>query len=212
MAVTEILLSDPVTTLVTKTNTIASNLGDASTLSTTATNLVAAINEINTQVNKVDSADVISLIQANAIDSAEVLALIRADSGETSIMSNFQKDSARGIGFDSAEGKFFIPSNVINSSMLEPLSVTLAKVAADAIDGTKLADNAVNSEHYTDGSIDTIHIGDLQVTTAKIADDNVTEAKIGDDAVSSVQLKTLSTLLIKNSAGSTLKTIHGAGA
>jgi len=201
MAVTEILLSDPVTTLVTKTNTIASNLGDVATLSTTATNLVAAINEINIQ-DKVDSADVISLIQANAMDSAEVLALIRADSGETSIMSNFQKDSANGIGFDSSEGRFFIPSNTINSSMLEPLSVTLAKVAADAIDGTKLADNAVNSEHYTDGSIDTIHIGDLQVTTAKIA----------DDAVGSVQLKTLSTLLIKNSAGSTLKTIHGAGA
>ena len=55
MAVTEILLSDPVTTLVTKTNTIASNLGDVATLSTTATNLVAAINEINIQVNKVDN-------------------------------------------------------------------------------------------------------------------------------------------------------------
>ena len=91
MAVTEILLSDPVTTLVTKTNTISSDLGDKAALTTTdKSNLVAALNEINTQLNKVDSADVISLIQANAMDSAEVLALIRADSGETSIMSNFQ--------------------------------------------------------------------------------------------------------------------------
>ena len=49
------------------------------------------------------------------------------------------------------------------------------------------------------------------VTTSRIGDDQVTEDKIGDDAVSSVQLKTLSTLLIKDSAGSTLKTIHGAG-
>ena len=202
MAVTEILLSDPITTLVTKTNTIASNLGDASTLSTTATNLVAAINEINTQVNKVDSADVISLIQANAMDSAEVLALIRADSGETSIMSNFQKDSANGIGFDSSEGRFFIPSNTINSSMLEPLSVTLAKVAADAVDGTKIADNSVNSEHYVDGSIDTAHI----------ANDQITEDLMADDAIGSTQLKSVSTLLIKDSAGSTLKTLHGAGA
>ncbi len=132
MAVTEILLSDPVTTLVTKTNTIASDLGDKTTLTTTnKSNLVAALNEINTQVNlletqvdKVDSADVISLIQANAMDSAEVLALIRADSGETSIMSNFQKDSANGIGFDSGQGRFFIPSNVINPSMLKS-AVTL---------------------------------------------------------------------------------------
>ena len=171
MAVTQINLSDPVTTLVTKTNTIASDMGDAATLSTTATNLVAAINEINTQVNKVDSADVINLIRANAMDSSEVLALIRADSGETSIMSNFQKDSANGIGFDSSQGRFFIPSNVINASMIEP--------------------NAV--------------------TEVKIEDNSITEAKMADDAISSVELKSLSTLLIKDSAGSTLKTIHGAG-
>ena len=162
MAVTEIFLSDPVTTLVTKTNTIGSDLGDKATLTTTdKSNLVAALNEINAQLNKVDSADVISLIRANAMDSSEVLALIRADSGETSIMSNFIKDSANGIGFDSAEGRFFIPPNVINASMIEPNAVT--------------------------------------------------EAKMADDAISSVELKSLSTLLIKDSSGSTLKTIHGAG-
>lgn len=172
MAVTQINLSDPVTTLVTKTNTIASDLGDKALLSTTdKSNLVAAINEINTQVNKVDSADVINLIQANAMDSSEVLALIRADSGETSIMSNFQKDSANGIGFDSSQGRFFIPSNVITASMMKQ--------------------NAI--------------------TEPKIANNSITEAKMADDAISSVELKSLSTLLIKDSAGSTLKTIHGAG-
>ena len=173
MAVTQINLSDAVTTLVTKTNTISSDLGDKALLSTTdKSNLVAAINEINTQVNKVDSADVINLIQANAMDSAEVLAIITADSGSSNIISNFQKDSANGIGLDSSQGRFFIPTGTINTSMLE----------IDAI------------------------------TTSRIGNDQVTEDKIGDDAVSSVQLKTLSTLLIKDSAGSTLKTIHGAGA
>ena len=65
-----------------------------------------------------------------------------------------------------------------------------------------VADDSINSEHYVDGSIDTAHI----------ADDQVTEAKMADDAIGSAQLKTLSTLLIKNSSGSTLKTVHGAGA
>ena len=163
MAVTTINLSDPVTTLVTKTNTIASDLGDKAALNTTdKSNIVAAINEINTQIGKVDSADVINLIKANAMDSSEVLALIQADSGETSIMSNFQKDSANGIGFDSSQGRFFIPIGTINTSMLENVTVT--------------------------------------------------EAKIADDAVGSGQLKSLSTLLIKDSAGSTVKTVHGAGA
>ena len=42
--------------------------------------------------------------------------------------------------------------------------------------------------------------------------DAVTEAMMADDSVGSTQLKTLSTLQILNSAGTTLKTIHGAGA
>ena len=61
-------------------------------------------------------------------------------------------------------------------------------------------------------SVTTSDIVDLNVTTAKIANDAVTEAKIGDDAVGTDQLKSLSTLLIINSAGTTVKTLHGAGA
>ena len=57
-----------------------------------------------------------------------------------------------------------------------------------------------------------VTIKDGGVVTAELADDAVTEAKIADDAVGQDQLKTLSTLLIKNSSGSTLKTVHGAGA
>ena len=162
MAVTQINLSDPVTTLVTKTNTISSDLGDKATLTTTdKSNLVAAINEINTQVNKVDSADVINLIQANSMDSSEVINLIGRDSSQANIMSNFQKDSANGIGFDSSQGRFFIPIGTVNTSMIEPNAITAAKVA--------------------------------------------------DDAIGSAALNSLSTLLIKDSAGSTLKTLHAAG-
>ena len=163
MAKTIINLSDPVSTLVTKTNTISSHLGDITQLNTTGadSDIVQAINAINTKANNVDSSVIISLARSNSLDSSEVLALIKADSGETSIMSNFQKDSANGIGFDSSQGRFFVPSNTINTAMIE----------ADAI----------------------------------------TEAKMADDAISSAELKSLSTLLIKDSAGSTLKTIHGAG-
>ena len=165
MAVTNISLSDAVTTLVTKTNTIASDLGDAATLSTTATNLVAAINEINTQVNKVDSADVINLIRANAMDSSEVLALIRADSGETSIMSNFIKDSANGIGFDSSQGRFFIPSNVITASMMKQNAITEPKIANNAITEDKMADDAISSTELK--NVVTLNIIDASGSTVK---------------------------------------------
>jgi hypothetical protein len=57
--------------------------------------------------------------------------------------------------------------------------------------------------------------GDVTISSSgavTIANDAVEEAMIANDAVGSAELKTLSTLLIKNSAGTTLKTVHGAGA
>jgi len=62
--------------------------------------------------------------------------------------------------------------------------------------------DSIDSDEYIDGSIDTAHI----------ADDQITEAKMANDAIGSAELKTLSTLLIVNSSGSTLKTLYGAGA
>jgi hypothetical protein len=57
MAITVINLSDPISTLVTKTNTISSDMGDKASLATTdTTNLVAAINEINTKIADIDTA------------------------------------------------------------------------------------------------------------------------------------------------------------
>jgi len=50
------------------------------------------------------------------------------------------------------------------------------------------------------------------VTGTIIAADTVAEANMADDAIGAAQLKTLSTLLIKNSGGTTLKTLYGAGA
>ena len=38
------------------------------------------------------------------------------------------------------------------------LSVTTAKINADAITGAKIADDALDSEHYTDASIDAAHL------------------------------------------------------
>ncbi len=57
--------------------------------------------------------------------------------------------------------------------------------------------------------------GDITIASngaVTIANDSVTEAMMANDAIGSAELKTLSTLLIKNSSGTTLKTVHGAGA
>ena len=100
MAKTIINLTDPISTLVTKTNTISSHIGD------------------------------ISLIGSNSMDSSEVLAIITADSGSSSIISNFQKDSANGIGLDSSQGRFFVPINTLTSSKFSNPVTLLIKDSA----------------------------------------------------------------------------------
>ena len=45
-----------------------------------------------------------------------------------------------------------------------------------------------------------------------ITTNTVAEANMADDAIGQDQLKTLVTLLIKNSSGTTLKTLYAAGA
>jgi hypothetical protein len=57
-----------------------------------------------------------------------------------------------------------------------------------------------------------VTIKPLGVSEAQINTNAVTKTKIGDDAVGSAELDTVQTLLIKNSAGSTLKTMYTAGA
>ena len=132
MAKTIINLTDPISTLVTKTNTISSHIGDITQLNTTGadSDIVQAINAINVKADNTDSSTILSLISANSMDSSEVLALIKADSGETSIMSNFQKDSANGIGLDSSQGRFFVPINTLTSSKFSNPVTLLIKDSA----------------------------------------------------------------------------------
>src|SRR6056300_686875 len=109
MAKTFINLSDPVSTFVEKTNLISTHLGDISLLNVGSANdsdLVEAINYMNVIVQKTDSDDIINRI-------------ITTDY----VRGKFQSDSANGIILDSSDGTFSIPSNVINTAMLESNSV-----------------------------------------------------------------------------------------
>ena len=75
-----------------------------------------------------------------------------------------------------------------------------------------MAANSVDSDQYVDGSIDAAHIANDQINSQHYAADSIDEEHIANDAVGSAELKSLSTLLIINAAGSTVKTCHTAGA
>ena len=78
-----------------------------------------------------------------------------------------------------------LADNAVDSEHYTDGSIDLVHLAADSVNGTKIADDAIDSEHYTDASIDTAHIANLQITTGLIAADAVTAAKIGDNVIDS---------------------------
>lgn len=85
MALTPILLSDAVSTLVTKTNAIITDVGNKDNLTTTAkSDLVVAINEINATLATIDTPEEIALQVETYFNTA----------GRTYDVTGFHADSA----------------------------------------------------------------------------------------------------------------------
>jgi len=123
--------------------------------------------------NSVDSAQLIAgavdlaHMSANSVDSAQLIA------GAVDL-AHMSVDS---VGSDQYVNQSILTAHVGNAQ------ITLAKLAADSVDGTKIADDAVNSEHYAAGSIDAEHYALGSVETAALANDAVETAKIRDGNV-----------------------------
>lgn len=169
MAITTVNLSDPVSTWVTKTNEIATNVGDKTLLQTSATSdLVAAINEVNTLVN------------ADLNDSAEILRIFGA---------------GQGLTYDSSAGTFSIVDSGIDGAMLDndiiierhianativnshiaPDAVDTLALAGDAVTNAKLADSSVGFENMQASSIKSVNFASS--TTLLIKDSAGTTLK-----------------------------------
>ena len=154
MAVTTINLSDPISTLVTKTNTISTDLGDKATLNTTATtDLVTAINEINTKVVAIDTdAEIGAKVEAFFAGSQLDVGGINADSADFDSAS-VTTLSVGGINADSAE---------IDSATITTLTSTTGTIA------TLTSTNAtIDSAQFTNINLDGIgnvgHLKSLQI-------------------------------------------------
>lgn len=179
MAKTIINLSDPVSTFVSKSNTISDHVGDLTQLTVGSSNdsdLVQAINYLNTLT----------------FDSASTISIAK---------SGLQKDSANAIGFDSAAGRFFVPSHTINTAMIE----------TDAITTHKIADSSVATAHIQLDAVTTAKVADLNITNAKIANTTIQNGKIANNQITSAKFASAQTLIIKDVTGATLKTIYSPG-
>jgi len=100
----------------------------------------------------------------------------------------------------------------IDTEHIANANITLAKMAINSIDSNQYVDGSIDTAHYAAGSVGAAAIGNDVVNSQHYAADSIDEEHIANDAIGSAELKTLSTLLIKNSSGTTLKTLYGAGA
>ncbi len=152
MALVTINLSDPVSSLVTKVNTLSTNTGDLDSLDAGITSKASLAKALNFVFNNTgDSEQVTSLVSSlvdsdyvkirstkkltisNAAGSLGTLAF-EPDTGvitntgttQTQIRAQFQKDSAQGIAFDSSRGSFSIAlGSVVSNRFKNPVALLI---------------------------------------------------------------------------------------
>lgn len=202
MALTTINFSDPVTSLVTKTNTISRDLGDIEELTVADSNAVDAINRLKSEIDTIDTTI------GNFKDSAEIVIIARSairrvdvgglgslaysvSSGTITYTGPTQGDIRDLISLtDDADS--YMEYDVANGRLgILPNGIPTHKIRDDAINSIKLADDAV--------------------TSAKILNGAVIETKIASGAITSAKFSSAVSLQILNSSGSVVKTIYSPG-
>ena len=114
------------------------------------------------------------------------------------------------IGFDESEDKFIVGTTTATADATGNLSITTGTLLAN-VEGA-LTGNAATATRF-DSARDFTFTGDVTGSTTTDLGGNLSVAlTIAANAVSSDELNSASTLLIKNTAGTTLKTVIGAGA
>jgi hypothetical protein len=127
MAITVINLSDPVSTWVSKTNTVASNLGDLTLLTIGGSDIVTAINRVDSNIGTLsslvtdDKSDIVSAINevAGSADSVAVRSLF------------YSSDSS--IAYDSSLGGIEVASSGIKSSKFNAVQTLLIKNSSGVV-------------------------------------------------------------------------------
>jgi lipopolysaccharide export system protein LptA len=153
MAITTINLTDPVSTLVTKTNTISGDVGDVAQLITGDSNTVDAINSIyNLTYRFNDSAEIATIARNSlAVQDSDALGLSLAydsDTGTISLSGAADAVTVRsylvagdGMDYDSATGVFSIGTGEIVNAMYQDSSITQSKMAFASVSRSELKDN-----------------------------------------------------------------------
>jgi len=199
MAVISVNLTDTFEQWRTKTNSLSTQQGDLTTLTTTAKNtVVAAINELDgaasfsnvvedTSPQLGGNLDVLARSITTSTTNGNI-AITPHGSGKVILdgISHPNADGTNGqvlqtngsgvlsfatISSDPTMGGDL--SGTASNAQLVANCVTATELAGDAVTGAQLADDACNSEHYTDGSIDLVHMSANSVDSDQYVDGSV---------------------------------------
>ena len=125
-------------------------------------------------------------------------------------------DASDSVIKDSGVGRLYIAASTLQftNAAIDETSATFTTAGAVTLyhnNAVKLATSAAGGT-LTGVWVTSANITNGTIVSADIAADTIAESNMANDSVGSAEMKTLSTLLIKNSSGSTLKTMHAAGA
>lgn len=212
MPITTINFSDPVTSLVTKTNTISQNLGDIEELTVADSNAVDAINRLKSEIDTIDttigdfkdSAEIVIIARSaiRRVDAGGLGSLAYSVSSGTITYTGPNQSDIRDLISLTDDADSYMEYDVANGRLgILPNGIPTHKIRDDAINSIKLADDAVTSPKILNGA----------VIETKIADTAVTGAKIASGAITSAKFNSVVSLQILNSSGSVVKTIYSPG-
>ena len=200
------------------------NFSEIYTLLGTGTSLTSGISSTSSVVTL--TAPTISGVVGGTQTSATITTLTTTtvngttlNAGTLALAAGSITDSSGAISFGNENltttGTLTAGNATVGTITSTGATIVLEGATADAYETTltvtdPTADRTITFPNATG---DVVTTGDSNtVTGTMITTDTVAEANMADDSVGSDQLKTLVTLLIKDSGGTTLKTIYGAGA
>ena len=119
------------------------------------------------------------------------------------------------VSIDGSQGVVLnatIADDAVDTDQINRGAVTANELDIDAVITDRIQDLAVTGDKIDNTTITGEKLALKTVDTDQIADNAINRAKMADDAVGSAELRQVVDLRLKNSQGTTLKVIYGAGA
>ena len=194
-----------------KISAVDTKVGDTTKLETTTkTDVVSAINEVNKAVADAQTAGAVTMDTSDKVEDTNVLKAYTIKQGDAVVGTiNIPKDLVVESGevVDKEDGKHIILTLAVSGKTIDiPANDLVDDYTAAA--GAKSVQLTVTgrtlSAEIVNGAVATAKIADSAVTTAKVADGNITEAKLSKEVADKLNAPSGVQTVVTGTANGTL--------